>query len=202
MADPTITTDPEVRYKELTGEQLAHDLARISGRNITDIQNEGVHMSLIMMNAAGELSFDRPDLLRLARGESYVRPIESAMMIARNGGRILAVEREIAPSIPLQEMSNNQIIDMNQGIRPDPRIIAILIQPNADQITSAGIPPIDPMPGTLNPEIGRNNFPVESLYLMNEILTTPRISRNGPVNREVSAVLSRIDIGKDGTRIW
>ena len=37
---------------------------------------------------------------------------------------------------------------------------------------------------------------------MNETLTTHRFSRNDPVNREVSAALSRMDIGKDATRIW
>ena len=58
------------------------------------------------------------------------------------------------------------------------------------------------MPGTLNPELGRNNFPVEFLHLMNETLTTYRFSRNGPVNREVSAALTRMDIGKDITKIW
>ena len=43
---------------------------------------------------------------------------------------------------------------------------------------------------------------MESLYLLNEILTTPRFSRNGPMNREVSAALSRMDFGKDITKIW
>ena len=78
MANPAMTTVPEVRYEESTGEQLANDLAEISGRRVTDIQNESVHVTLIMMNAAGELPFDRPDLLRLARRDSFVRPIELA----------------------------------------------------------------------------------------------------------------------------
>ena len=43
---------------------------------------------------------------------------------------------------------------------------------------------------------------MESLHLLNEILTTHRFSRNGPVNREVSAALSRMDFGKDITKIW
>ena len=42
MANPTMPTVPEVQYEELTGEQLAHDLASLSGRSVTDIQNEGV----------------------------------------------------------------------------------------------------------------------------------------------------------------
>ena len=44
--------------------------------------------------------------------------------------------------------------------------------------------------------------PVESLHLMNETLHTHRLSRNGPVNREVSAALTRMDLGKDLTKIW
>ena len=195
MANPAMPTVPEVRYEKMTGEQLAHDLASLPGRSVTDIQNEGVHVTLTMMNAAGELPFDRPDLLRLARGESYVRPIESARVIARNGGRTLVVDGEIAPSAPLEAMTmtSNQLVDANLGIRPDPRTAAMLVQPNAEQTASAGIPPTVPPPGTLNPE---------SLHLMNETLTTHRFSRNGPVNREVSAALSRMDMGKDVTKVW
>eukprot|EP00439_Symbiodinium_sp_Y106_P060154 s1310_g8.t2 len=195
MANPAMPTVPEVRYEKMTGEQLAHDLASLPGRSVTDIQNEGVHVTLTMMNAAGELPFDRPDLLRLARGESYVRPIESARVIARNGGRTLVVDGEIAPSAPLEAMTmtSNQLVDANLGTRPDPRTAAMLVQPNAEQTASAGIPPTVPPPGTLNPE---------SLHLMNETLTTHRFSRNGPVNREVSAALSRMDMGKDVTKVW
>ena len=196
MANPAMPTVPEVQYEEMTGEQLAHDLASLSGRSVTDIQNEGVHVTLIMMNAAGELPFDRPDLLRLARGESYVRPIDSARVTVRNGGRTLVVDGEIAPSVPLEAMTSNQMIDANLGIRPDPRTAAMLVQTNAEQTASAGIPP------TAAPEIGRNDFPVESLHLMNETLTTHRLSRNGPVNREVSAALTRMDMGKDVTKVW
>ena len=74
--------------------------------------------------------------------------------------------------------------------------------PNAEQTASAGIPPNVPMPGTMDPGIGRNDFAVESLHLMNETLHTHRLSRNGPVNREVSAALTRMDLDKDLTKIW
>ena len=93
---------------------------------------------------------------------------------AGNGGRSLVVDGEIAPSVPLESLTSNQMIDVNQGMRPDPRTAAVLVQPNADlgilpppvsapvpnadQTASAGIPPTVPMPGTLNPEIGRNDF--------------------------------------------
>ena len=48
----------------------------------------------------------------------------------------------------------------------------------------------------------RNDFPVESLRLMNETLHTHRLSRKGPVNREVSAALTRMDLGKELAKIW
>ena len=82
MANPTMPTVPEVQYEELTGEQLARDLASLSGRSVTEIQTDGVQVTLVTMNAVGELPFDKPDLMRLARGESYVRPIDTAMVIA------------------------------------------------------------------------------------------------------------------------
>ena len=72
-------------------------------------------MTLIMMNAAGELPFDRPDLMRLARGDSYVRPIASARVTARNGGRTLVVDGEIAPSVPLEAMTNNQMMPTGES---------------------------------------------------------------------------------------
>ena len=44
---------------------------------------------------------------------------------------------------------------------------------------------------------------MESLHcMMHETLTTRGFSRNGPVNREVSAALSRMDFGKDVTKVW
>ena len=107
-------------------------------------------------------------------------------------------------------LAGNQQIDAALGILPAPvneRQNAGTADdeqnaaPNAEQTASAGIPPNVPMPGTMDPEIGRNDFPVESLHL-NETLHTHRLSRNGPVNREVSAALTRMDLGKDLTKIW
>eukprot|EP00439_Symbiodinium_sp_Y106_P080247 s176_g19.t1 len=218
MANPSTPTVPEVQYEALNGEQLALDLSR--GRSVDEIVREGVHVTLILMHAAGELPFDRPDLLRLARGESHVRPIEQVRITPVDGGRVLVVEGEIAPSVPLESLTNNQMIDVNQGIRPDPRTAAFMVlPPNADQLiassddeqnaapsaeqtASAGIPPNVLMPGRIDPEIGRNDFPVESLHLMNETLHMHRLSRKGPVNREVSAALTRMGLGKDLTKIW
>ena len=58
MANPTMPTVPEVQYEELTGEQLARDLASLSGRSVTDIQTDGVQVTLVAVHAAGELPFD------------------------------------------------------------------------------------------------------------------------------------------------
>ena len=79
------------------------------------IVREGVHVTLILMHAAGELPFDRPDLIRLARGESHVRPIEQVRITPMDGGRVLVVEGEIAPPVPLESLTNNRMIDVNQG---------------------------------------------------------------------------------------
>ncbi|CAE7256841.1 unnamed protein product, partial [Symbiodinium sp. CCMP2456] len=50
--------------------------------------------------------------------------------------------------------------------------------------------------------VGKNGTLAEALRLMNEALTPRRLSRNGPVNLEVSAALTRMDFGKDVTKIW
>ena len=67
------------------------------------------------MHAAGELPFDRPDLIRLARGESHVRPIEQVRITPMDVGIVLVVEGETAPSVPLESLTNNQIIDVSQA---------------------------------------------------------------------------------------
>ena len=74
-------------------------------------------------------------------------------------------------------------------------------EPSAEQTSSAGIPPTVPPLGTRNADIDSNDFPVESLHLMNETLRTHRFSRKGPVNREVSSALTRMVLGKDLTKI-
>eukprot|EP00439_Symbiodinium_sp_Y106_P078922 s4734_g17.t1 len=82
-------------------------------------------------------------------------------------------------------LHGNQQIDATLGIRPSPKTAPAM------QIRLLPL------------EFHRlNDFPVESLHLMNETLTTHRFSRKGPVNREVSAALSRMDFGKDVTKVW
>ncbi|CAE7874482.1 unnamed protein product [Symbiodinium sp. KB8] len=103
MAAPSLPTVPEVQYENITGEQLAADLAVLTGQTVEEVKNEG-----------------RTDLVRLATGETFVRPTAFTRVIPETAGVLV-----------------------------------------------------------VNAEIG-----------------------NGPVNLEVSAALTRMDFGKDVTRIW
>ena len=202
MANPAMPTVPEVRCEELTREQLAVNVAALSGLTVEEVRSDGVQASLVALRLTGELPETRQDLIRLATGESFVRPTAFTRVTAAPGTNVLTIDVEIGDdSSDDSSLHGNQQIDATLGIRPSPKTAPAPV-PNADQTASAGIPPTVPMPGTLNPETGRNDFPVESLHLMNGTLTTHRFSRNGPVNREVSAALSRMDFGKDVTKVW
>ena len=174
MANPTMPTVPEVQYEELTGEQLAVDVASLSGRTVEEVRNAGVQSSLVALHLTGGVPETRQELIRLATGESCVRPTAFVRV---------------------------KLIDAALGILPSP-VTAPAFATNAEQTASAGMPPTATPPATKSRDIGRNDFPVESLHLMNETLMTHRFSRNGPVNREVSAALSRMDFGKDITKVW
>ena len=124
MANPAMTTVPEVRYEELTGEQLAVDVAALSKRQ---------------------------DLIRLATGESFVRPTAFTRVTAAPGMNVLTMDVEIGDdSSGDSSLHGNQRIDAALGIRPSPKTAPAPV-PNADQTACAGIPPTVPMPGTLNP---------------------------------------------------
>eukprot|EP00439_Symbiodinium_sp_Y106_P035663 s4361_g4.t1 len=221
MANPAMPTLPEVQYEALTGEQLAVDVAALSGLTVEEVRSDGVQASLIALHlTGGEVRSDgvqaslialhltggvpetRQDLIPLATGESFVRSTAFERVTAAPGANVLTMDVEIGDdSSDDSSQRGNQQIDAALGTRPSPKTAPAPV-PNAEQTASAGVPPTVPLPGTQNTEIGRNDFPEESLHLMNETLTTHRFSRNGPVNREVSATLSRMDIGKDATRIW
>eukprot|EP00439_Symbiodinium_sp_Y106_P068957 s2025_g11.t2 len=74
MANPALPTVPEVRYEELTGEQLAVDVAALSGLTVEEVRSDGVQASLIALHLTGGVPETRQDLIRLATGESFVRP--------------------------------------------------------------------------------------------------------------------------------
>ncbi|CAE7207760.1 unnamed protein product [Symbiodinium sp. CCMP2592] len=183
MAQPTMPTVPEVQCENITGEQLAVDLAVLTGRRVEDIRNEGVQSLLVALRLIGGVPENRQDLIRLATGESLVRPPAFVRVHAEPGANAL---------------SGNQRIDAALGILPAP-----VNQPNVEQTAcaSAGVAPTPKLPPAWKSDgkAGSNDIPVESLHLMFETLTTHRLSRNGPVNREVSAALSRMDFGKQVT---
>ena len=189
MANPAMPTVP------------AEEVASLSGSTVEEVRNDGVQSSLVALHLIGGVPETRQDLIRLATGESFVRPTAFVRVNAAPGANVLTVDAEIGDGSSNESLQGNQQIDAALGIRPSAET-SPASEPNTGQTASAGIPPTVPLPGTQNPEIGRNDFPVESLHLMNETLTTHRFSRNGPVSRELSATLSRMDIGKDVTKVW
>ncbi|CAE7404548.1 unnamed protein product, partial [Symbiodinium sp. CCMP2456] len=111
-----MTTVPEVQCESVTGEQLAVDLAALTGRPIDEIKNEGAQ-----------------DMVQLATGVSFVRPTAFVRVNPGNAG-VLIVDAEIGNESPNEEQNGHQA--------------------------------------------------------------------NGPVNLEVSAALTRMDFGKNVTKIW
>ena len=201
----------EVQYEAIAGEQLAVDVAALSGLSVEKIRSDGVQASLVALYLTESIPENRQDLIRLATGESFVRPTAFHRVTATPGANVLTVDVEIDNRVSNDPpLAGNQLIDATRGILPAPvhgRQNAGTddeqnAAPNAEQTASAGIPPTVPTTGTMDPESGRNEFPVESLRLMNETLHTHRLSRSGPVNREVADALSRMDVGKELTKIW
>ena len=119
----------------------------------------------------------RTDLVRLATGETFVRPTAFTRVIPDTAG-VLVVNAEIGNDGPDESQNGNLAVDAAIGIRPRPS--------TAPSVAAAG----------------KNGTPAEALHVMNEMLVHHRLSRNGPVNLEVSAALTRMDFGKDVTRIW
>ena len=62
------------RYEEMTGEELAQTVADLSGMTLADVKTDGVQTSLVALHLSGGVPEDREDLIRLATGESFVRP--------------------------------------------------------------------------------------------------------------------------------
>ena len=68
-AIPFLESVPELRYEELlTGDELAKQVADLSGMTVEEVKND------IALHASGGVPKDREDLIRLATGESFVRP--------------------------------------------------------------------------------------------------------------------------------
>ena len=62
------------RYEEMTGDELAQTVADLSGMSLHEVITDGVQTSLVALHMMGGVPEDRQDLIRLATGESFVRP--------------------------------------------------------------------------------------------------------------------------------
>ena len=91
----TVATVPEVQYEELTGEQLAVEVASLSGRTVEEVRSDGVQSSLVALHLLGGVPETRQDLIRLATGESFVRPTAFVRVTAAPGANVLTVDAEI-----------------------------------------------------------------------------------------------------------
>ena len=138
-------TVPEIRYESITGEQLAVDVAALSGLSVEEIRSDGVQASLVAPHLTESIPEDRLDLIRLATGESFVRPTAFHRVTAAPGANVLTVDIEIGDDSPTDPpLAGNQRIDAALGILPAPvndRQIASDDEqnsaPNAEQTASA-----------------------------------------------------------------
>ncbi|OLP81090.1 hypothetical protein AK812_SmicGene38414 [Symbiodinium microadriaticum] len=170
----SLPTVPEVQHEDMTG--MTGDQR---AEELSNLTGKSAHLT-------GALPEDRADLARLATGESFVRPT-AFTRVRPDTASVLVVDADIGNGAP--DENGNLAIDaaIAIGIRPVP---ANAMNGAATASTATG------------KGIGKNGTPVGALHLMNEALAHNRLSRNGPVSLEVSAALTRMDIGRDVTRIW
>ena len=138
MANPAMPTVPEVQYEALTGEQLAVDVAALSGLTVEEVRSDGVQASLIALHLTGGVPETRQDLIRLATGESFVRPTAFERVTAAPGANVLTMDVEIGDESSDESLHGNQQIDAALGIRPFAET-APASEPKAEQTASAGI---------------------------------------------------------------
>ena len=172
------------RYEEMTGDELAHTVADLSGMSLHEVITDGVQTSLVALHMTGGVPEDRQDLIRLATGESFVRPTAFQRVNPDpNAPGVLVLD------VPLESMTGPQRIDAAMGIR----------SPNANAKPSVAPALAAPAAGT---STENEKFPPESTHLMRETLFPHKLSRNGPVNREVSMALNKMDCGGDVRKTW
>ena len=120
-------------------------------------------------------------MIRLATGESFVRPTAFHRVTPDpNAPGVLVLD------VPLESMTGPQRIDAAMGIRSS--------NANASQAARPSVAPALTAPA--------ENVPPESTHLMRETLFPHKLSRNGPVNREVSNALNKMDCGIDLRKTW
>ena len=184
------------RYEEITGDELAQNVADLSGMSLHDVITDGVQTSLVALHMNGGVPEDRQDLIRLANGESFVRPTAFQRVHPDpNAPGVLVLD------VPLESMTGPQRIDAAMGIRSS----------NANAKPSAAPSMAAPAAGTAisssnarlqNATDETAKFPPESTHLMRETLFPHKLSRNGPVNREVCNALNKMDCGADLRKTW
>ena len=172
------------RYEQMTGDELAQTVADLSGMSLHEVITDGVQTSLVALHMTGGVPVDRQDLIRLATGESFVRPTAFQRVNPDpNAPGVLVLD------VPLESMTGPQRIDAAMGIR----------SPNANAKPSVAPALAAPAAGT---GTATENAPPESMHLMRERLFPHKLSRNGPVNREVSMALNKMDCGGDVRKTW
>ena len=184
------------RYEEMTGDELAQTVADLSGMSLHEVITDGVQTSLVALHMNGGVPEDRQDLIRLATGESFVRPTAFQRVTPDpNAPGVLILD------VPLESMTGPQRIDAAMGIRSS----------NANAKPSAAPAMAAPAAGTAisssnarlpNVKEEPEKVPPESTHLMRETLRPHKLSRNGPVNKEVSNALSKMDCGGDLRKTW
>ena len=88
------------RYEEMTGDELAQTVADLSGMTLADVKTDGVQTSLVALHLSGGVPEDREDLIRLATGESFVRPTAfHGVTPEPNAPGVLVLD------VPLEEMT-------------------------------------------------------------------------------------------------
>ncbi|CAE6957803.1 unnamed protein product [Symbiodinium sp. KB8] len=144
MAAPSLPTIPEVQYENLTGEHLAADLPPVlTGRTVDEIKNEG-----------------RTDLVRLATGETFVRPTAFTRVIPDTAGVLVVNAGNDGPD---ESQNGNLAVDAAIGIRPRPSTAPSVAAATVSTATGKGV--------------GKNGTPAEALHVMNGMLVHYRLSR-------------------------
>ena len=151
------------RYEEITGDELAQTVADLSGMSLHEVINDGVQTSLVALHMMGGVPEDRQDLIRLANGESFVRPRPNAFERVTPDPNAPGV---IILDVPLDSMTGPQRIDAAMGIRSS----NAKAKPTAAPALAAGT--ASSSGNARLPNVAEENakFPPEATHLMRETL--------------------------------
>ena len=186
------------RYEDITGDELAQTVADLSGMSLHDVITDGVQTSLVALHLTGGVPEDRQDLIRLATGESFVRPTAFQRVHPDpNAPGVLVVD------VPLDSMTGPESIDVAMGIRSSTANVKPSAAPALAAIPERNVAMASSSNARSQNATDENvKFPPESTHLMRETLFQHTLSRNGPVNREVCNALNKMDCGADLRKTW